>query len=231
MSLPTLLAAPEVGPRLVDLCCCQGGASRGYTDAGFVVTGVDIFPQPRYPYPFHQADAIEFAAQHGAGFDAIAASFPCQAYTACWQIQRREHPQLIDIGREVLNRTGRPWVMENVPGAPLHDPVELCMCMFTSEPGTYRPRWFETGGGFILPRMEHRPHTKKHTKMGRPPRPDEVMHVVGNFSGVAAARAAMGIDWMTRDGLREAIPPVYTRWIGEHLIAHLAACSTKRSAA
>ncbi|GAA3624530.1 hypothetical protein GCM10022223_47010 [Kineosporia mesophila] len=209
------------GLRLVDLCCCQGGASRGYAEAGFTVQGVDITPQPRYPYPFHQGDAITFIAEHGHEFNAIAASFPCQAYTACWQIQRNEHPDLIDVGREALNATGLPWVMENVPGAPLRDPVELCMCMFTTDPGTYRPRWFETGGGFTLPRMEHRPHTKRHTKMGRPPRPDEVMHVVGNFSGVAAARLAMGIDWMTRDGLREAIPPAYTHWIGTHLHATL----------
>jgi DNA (cytosine-5)-methyltransferase 1 len=209
--------------KLLDSCCCQGGASRGYADAGWEVEGSDIVPQPRYPYPFHLTDAITFLRQRGEEYDAHGASFPCQWYTNAWKIQQNEHPDLIAEGREALNATGRPWVMENVPGAPLINPVELCMCMFDDDPGTYRPRWFETGNGFVIPQPKHRPHTKRHTKMGRPPRPGEVMHVVGNFSGVAQARKAMGIDWMARDGLREAIPPAYTRWIGLQLMEYVMA--------
>jgi DNA (cytosine-5)-methyltransferase 1 len=205
-------------PRLHDACCCQGGASRGYADVGWDVDGSDIIPQPRYPYPFHLSDSIAYIKEHGHKYDAHAASFPCQWYTNCWQIQQNDHPDLISPGRDALNATGKPWVMENVPGAPLRNPVELCMCMFDDDPGTYRPRWFETGNGFTIPQPPHRPHTKRHTKMGRPPQPGEVMHVVGNFSGAAQARAAMGIDWMSRDGLREAIPPAYTQWIGLQLM-------------
>lgn len=209
-------------PTLLDLCCCQGGASAGYAQAGFSVVGVDIDPQPHYPFEFHQDDALEFVARYGVEFSAIAASFPCQAFTNAQKIRGNEHPDLITPGRPLLEATGRPFIMENVPGAPLIDPIELCMCMFDDDPGTYRPRWFETGNGFTLPQPEHRPHTKRHTKMGRPPKPGEVMHVVGNFTGVARAREVMGAPWMTRDGLREAIPPAYTLWIGERLMEFLA---------
>ncbi|WP_030149523.1 hypothetical protein, partial [Mycetocola saprophilus] len=127
-------------------------------------------------------------------------------------------PDFIDATRAAFELIGKPWVIENVPGAPLHDPVELCGAMFGL--GTYRHRLFESNIDLTAP--EHPEHVAKVTKMGRPPVAGEFMHVVGNFSGVAEARAAMGIDWMTRDGLREAIPPAYSEWVGRHLIASVA---------
>jgi DNA (cytosine-5)-methyltransferase 1 len=207
--------------RLLDTFCCAGGASMGYHRAGFAVTGVDIVTHPRYPFPFFQRDAVDFIKNHGHKFAAIAASPPCQAYTNAQKIQKNEHPDLIAPTREALLATGKPYVIENVRGAPLIDPVELCGCMFPAL-NVYRPRLFEMPW-YTGPRPEHRTHTERVTKMGRKPQPGERMHVVGNFSGVPEARKAMGIDWMTRDELREAIPPAYTEWIGRRLIEHLGA--------
>lgn len=206
--------------KLLDLFCCQGGASMGYVLAGFEVTGVDIDPQPRYPFEFIQADAVEYVRAHGHEFDAIHASPPCQAHTRAQKIMKREHPDLIEPTRQALIESGRPYVIENVPGSPLHDPLELCGSMFGLQ--TYRHRWFEFGGAGIPPVVavpHHEPHRTRTAKMGRPAAPDEYMHIVGNFSGVERARGVMGMPWANRDGLREAIPPAYTEWIGRKVFA------------
>jgi DNA (cytosine-5)-methyltransferase 1 len=126
-----------------------------------------------------------------------------------------EHPDFITPAREMLERIGLPYVIENVPGAPLEDPIELCGAMFGL--GTYRHRLFETN--FYMDTPEHPKHTAKTTKMGRKPVDGEMMHVVGNFSGVEKAKKAMGIDWMNRDGLRESIPPAYAEYVGHSLMA------------
>lgn len=204
------------GLRVLDVYCCQGGASMGYHLAGFDVTGVDLNPQPRYPFPFIQGDAVEYIRTHGHEYDLIAGSPPCQGYSDCQVIQGRTHPMLIAPTRQAMQATGRPHVIENVPGALPHllDPIVLCGAMFGLH--TYRDRWFETGGGLTLPQPHHPRHDKPITKMGRPRRPGEMAHYVGNFSGVQAARDDLGVPWMNRDGIRECIPPAYTRWIGEH---------------
>ncbi|MEU6397835.1 SAM-dependent methyltransferase [Streptomyces cinnamoneus] len=206
-------------PRLLDAYCCQGGASAGYTAAGFAVTGIDLHPQPRYPYTFIQGDAIAYIREHGHEYDVIAASPPCQGYTDAQVLQGRDHPMLIAPTREALNATGRPWIIENVPGARPHllDPVVLCGLMFGLH--TYRDRYFETGGGFTLEQPHHPRHDKPITKMGRPRRHGEMAHYVGNFSGVAEARTDLQVPWMNRDGIRECIPPAYTQWIGEQWLA------------
>ncbi len=149
--LTAMRRAPGRRPRLLDLFCCQGGAAKGYADAGFDVTGVDIAPQPRYPYQFVQADAIAYALEHGAGFDFIHASPPCQHDSECQRIQGNTHPDLIAPTRTALEATGLPWVIENVRGAApkLREPVMLCGPMFGL--ATYRHRFFETGSGFTLP--------------------------------------------------------------------------------
>lgn len=206
-------------PKLLDLFCCQGGASRGYADAGFDVTGVDIDPQPRYPFNFVQADAVQYLADHLDDYDAFAASPPCQAHTLAQRIQQNDHPDFIDPIRDLMIASGKPWVIENVVGAPLRDPQMLCGAMFGLE--TYRHRLFETGAGFTFEAPEHPQHVARTTKMGRPVQPGEYMHVVGNFTGVDKARGVMGMPWANRDGLREAIPPAYTEFIGSHLLAHL----------
>lgn len=205
-------------PRLLDLFCCAGGAGAGYSRAGFDVVGVDIDPQPRYPFEFHQGDALKFLLEHHHEFDAFHASPPCQAFTNAQRIQGNEHPDFITATRAAFELIGKPWVIENVVGAPLKDPIELCGAMF---PGlrTYRHRLFESN--VALQQPLHPTHVARTAKMGRQPGPDEFMHVVGNFSGVAAGRVAMGIDWMTRDELREAIPPAMTVLVGSKLLEHM----------
>lgn len=209
-------------PRLLDGCCCQGGATRGYQLAGFHVTGVDIAPQPRYiGDTFIQADIVEYVAEHGHEYDVIHLSPPCQDYSATERINGRgdEFPRLIAPLRYILRGMGHPaWVIENVPGSPLLDPVELCGAMFGL--GTYRHRWFESNLPIEAP-FWHPQHTARQAKMGRMPAAGEFIQCVGNFSGVDLGREAMGAPWMSRDGLREAIPPAYTEFIGEQLAAHL----------
>ncbi|WP_354597397.1 SAM-dependent methyltransferase [Streptomyces sp. JL1001] len=206
-------------PRLLDLYCCQGGAAKGYADAGFEVVGVDIAPQPRYPFTFVQADAVAFIREHGAGFDFIHASPPCQHDSECQRIRSNDHPDLIAPTRAALELTGRPWVIENVRGAvpKLNSPVMLCGSMFRLE--NYRHRFFEPGGGFTLTQPMHATHQVPQAKMGRPVPPGHYGQFVGNFSGVALARRVLGVQWMNRDGIRECIPPAYTEWIAGQFLA------------
>jgi DNA (cytosine-5)-methyltransferase 1 len=212
--------------RLLDLFCCQGGASAGYTAAGFEVFGVDIDPQPRYPFPFGQWHALAVLDElvnnggelvlHGR-FDAVHASPPCQAHSNAQKIQGRAHPELIEPVRELLQQSGLPYVIENVRGAPLRDPVELCGAMFGLH--TYRHRLFESNVPLAAPL--HPRHLAPTVKMGRPVREGDWYHAVGNFSNVGYVRRDLGTPWMNRDGLRESIPPVYAEHIGRQLLAHM----------
>ncbi|MCX5140031.1 DNA cytosine methyltransferase [Streptomyces sp. NBC_00338] len=204
--------------RVLDLFCCQGGAGMGYDRAGFDVTGIDSTPQPRYPFRFVQADALDYVREHGAEFDFIHASPPCQRYSRAQKIQHREHPDLIAPTRAALEATGRPWVIENVEEAAreLHDPVTLCAAAFGMR--TYRHRLFETGGGFTFAPPLHPAHWAPLTKMGRPRAAGHFAHYVGNFSGVQEARTDMDVSWMNRDGIRECIPPAYTQHIAAALL-------------
>jgi DNA (cytosine-5)-methyltransferase 1 len=196
----------------------------GYHLAGFDVVGVDIERQPHYPFPFIRADVTDMDPRFIATFDAAAASPPCQRYTNCQRIMDNDHPDLVAPTRALLKASGRPYVIENVVGAPLLDPLELCGAMFGLR--VYRHRLFECSFPVDVP--AHPPHTAPLRKMGRRPQPGDFLHVVGNFSGVAQAKEAMGIDWMVRDELREAIPPAYTKFIGTALLAHIA--SVRRAA-
>lgn len=207
-------------PRLLDLGCCQGGASRGYVDAGFDVTGVDLVDQPRYPYRFIKADAVEYLAEHGLEYDAVHVSMPCQGYSDTQRLHGKQWPRLIAPMRLILLGMQHPcWVMENVAAAPLVNPIELCGAMFNLR--TYRHRLFESNVPLTAPR--HPMHIRRQTKMGRRPVKGEFMHIVGNFSGVDEGREAMGARWMSRDGLREAIPPAYAEWVGRQIVTHIAA--------
>jgi DNA (cytosine-5)-methyltransferase 1 len=220
-------------PRLLDLYGCQGGAGMGYHRVGFEVVGIDIDPQPRYPFEFHQEDAIElldslvWAKRRGIGnpeirFDAVHASCPCQFTSATQRIRSNDHPNLIPETRELLEQLGLPYVIENVEDARPHlrDPIMLCGAMFNnSDRGTYRHRLFETN--WPLEQPTHPSHIHPQAKMGRQPKPGEWIQVVGNFSDVAYGREVMEMPWASRDGLREAIPPYYTEWIGERLMEHI----------
>jgi len=221
-------------PKLLDVCCNAGGASMGYHRAGFCVTGVDnVDFSKRYPFRFIRADAATYIREHGHEYAVRAGSPPCQFHTLCQRIQGNEHPDIIEDVRDAMLEVGGPYVIENVVGAPLIDPIMLCGAMF---PGlrVYRHRLFESNVPLTVPQFPYGtirgpwldecgwPHPYRLTKMGRPPKPNEFMHVVGNFSGVDAAREAMGIDWMVRDELRESIPPLFTKHLGEQLISHIA---------
>lgn len=199
---------------MLDLFCKAGGASFGYHLAGFEVVGVDIEPQKNYPFEFHCADALTFPLD---GFDLLAGSPPCQSFSNAQRIQNREHPELIEPIRERFIESGIPYVIENVVGAPLINPTLLCGEMFGIE--NYRHRLFETS--FPLPLMLHPEHIHPQAKMGRMPKKGEYIQAVGNFAGVDIARQALGVHWMTRDEIRESIPPVFTKFIGEVFRAQL----------
>lgn len=217
-------------PRLLDLFCCQGGAGEGYRRAGFDVTGVDIEPQPRNPHRFIQADAIEYLAEHGHEYDAVHASPPCQAFsvaTKAWngRIKRAEHVNRIPPVRELVQELGKPFVIENVPGAPLIDPVQLCGSSFGL--AVRRHRLFETNVSMLVPPCAH--HLQTEPKYP-PTRSDRtrgatVVSVFGAGGGRAKNAAlwaeAMGIDWMDKYGLAQAIPPAYTEFIGGQLLTQL----------
>jgi DNA (cytosine-5)-methyltransferase 1 len=205
-----------------DFYCCQGGASAGYQNAGFRIgIGVDKDPQPKYPYrgQFHQGDALAAIRVYGPMMDLNHASPPCQYDSACQRLQGRDHPDLINPTRDALEAAGKPYVIENVGGArdKLCNPVMLCGAMFGLH--TYRHRYFESGGGFVLPQPEHPEHEHPTVKMGRPVQEGEWYHAVGNFSGVAYVKRDMGVPWMNRDGARECIPPVYAEWVGRQFLA------------
>ena len=210
-------------PRLLDLFCCQGGAGMGYQRAGFDVVGIDITPQPRYPFEFHQADALAFLAEHGHEFDAIHASPPCQAYSVAAQAQRnagKEYPDLLAPTRDALVALGKPWVIENVPGAPMRPDYRLCGCMFDLD--VRRERWFETSWeAFELHTPHHHPYPVVSV-VGHGT-PSWVREQLGFNPTIEHYRAAMGIEWMNRDGLSQAIPPAYTQHIGTRLLEQVAA--------
>lgn len=201
-------------PRLLDLFCGAGGASMGYHRAGFEVVGVDISPQPHYPFEFHQGDALTYPLD---GFDAYHASPPCQAYSMAAIASRRDgvaYPDLVAATRERLCRSGKPWVIENVPGSPLCNPTMLNGAMFGMR--IVRRRFFETS--FPLPLILCPRDEQAYDKMGRPVKEGDMITPVGHFSNVPYAQRQMGIDWMTRHELSQAIPPAYTEYIGRYLL-------------
>lgn len=205
-------------PRLLDLFCKAGGCTKGYQRAGFYVVGVDIEPQPHYcGDEFIQGDALAVLAAIGHEFDAVSASPPCQGYSKARHLQGNSHPMLIEPVRDLLQAIGKPYVIENVQGAPLINPTLLVGSMFGLR--TMRPRLFETS--FDLPFMLAPSPSARTAKMGRPPKDGEYVHVVGHMSNVDYCRRAMGIDWMNQGELAEAIPPAYTHWIGRHLMQEL----------
>jgi DNA (cytosine-5)-methyltransferase 1 len=223
------MTAEAAKPRLLDLFCCAGGAAAGYHRAGFSVVGVDIKPQPNYPFAFLQADVLALDRKFIAGFDAMHASPPCQSYS---DLAKRngnadQWPRLIDPVRALLVDSGLPYVIENVEGAPLRDPVMLCGTMFQGL-RVLRHRLFEANFPIVAP--EHGPHPKVHTfdkrksHFGKTNDMLDFVQVTGGGNcSVAAARDAMGIDWMTKNEMNEAIPPAYTHLIGRQLLAHVQA--------
>jgi DNA (cytosine-5)-methyltransferase 1 len=213
-------------PILLDLFCGAGGATKGYQRAGFYVVGVDIKPQKNYcGDEFHQADALEYLDEHGREFDVIHASPPCKAHTVLRVLHPGiVHPDLIPQTREKLQASGLPYIIENVMGAPLRNPVMLCGTMFH----------LETADGKAELRR-HRLFESSHMILGVPAC-RHTMRTIGVFghNGGSSKRdgfkqyfsakegcEAMGIDWMNRDELSQAIPPAYSEFIGRKAIEWL----------
>jgi DNA (cytosine-5)-methyltransferase 1 len=202
-------------PRLADIGCGAGGAGAGYA-SWFDVTGIDIAPQPRYPFPFIQADMLTVDLE---GYDAIHLSAPCQRWSLSTLGQRRngkEYPDLITPMRPRLEATGKPWVMENVPEAPLRADVQLCGCHFgLIMPGVgylKRLRSFELSWHPAPIRFRHR-HEGPAISICGHGTPHWTRKRTGHIP-VARWRELMGIDWTTRQELTEAIPPAYTVYAG-----------------
>jgi DNA (cytosine-5)-methyltransferase 1 len=205
--------------RLLDLFCCAGGAAMGYHRAGFDVVGVDNRPQPRYPFEFHRGDALEYLAVHGAEFDAVHASPPCQDHSAMRTMPNyRPHgtARLLPDTRAALVALGRPWIIENVPGAPMRPDVILCGSQF-GLPGLRRHRWFETSWQAFDLAVPCSHVGYAVTVVGEGGRYSKRRpHIPGTV--LADAEAAMGIDWMTRKEIVQAIPPAYTEYLGGMLL-------------
>lgn len=204
--------------RFLDLYCGAGGSAYGlhqvYPDAE--ITGVDIKPQPRFPFSFVQADALEYLAAHGREYDFIWASPPCQGYSIMrnlpW-LRERTYPLLIAATRAALRATGRPYVIENVMGAQRQAQMGanwLCGTMFGLP--FYRHRVFEASFMWLM--LPHPPHVRR-IAAGRllGGRARQVVFSTNGLTGVAAVRVAMGIDWMTGKELSQAIPPAYSRYL------------------
>jgi DNA (cytosine-5)-methyltransferase 1 len=236
-------------PRLLDLFCGAGGAAMGYSRAGFEVVGVDIKPQPRYPFEFIRGDVLEVLRNglmhswhfgpsdernYGRWFDAIHASPPCQRYSTATKRNgtQDEHPDLIGPTRELLEATGLPYVIENVVGAPLRNPITLCGSHFQLRTDGYRlkrHRQFEanfslTHGLLFTPcPCRHFSTPIMDVTGGGPTHKPRIDGGGGRpYKGTAdQARRIMGIDWMTKAELNEAIPPAYTEFIGGQLMAHI----------
>lgn len=216
-------------PALLDAYCCQGGASAGYQAAGFCTTGVDVAPQPRYPWHSVQDDALRYTVRYGYRYAAIHASPPCQHWSDLAHRNGNAHdwPDLIGPTRDVLAIVGRPWVMENVERTPLRGTVRLCGTQF---PGlrVLRHRLFETSGWAIpeLPHGRHPlvfTHDKRKAHYGQLDQDTAFVQVTGGGNATLAnKRAAMGgVDWMDSHGVNESIPPAYAGHVGRALLAHL----------
>lgn len=206
--------------RLLDLFCGAGGASMGYHRAGFEVVGVDINPQPHYPFEFHQADAMTFPLD---GFDFVHASPPCQRFSPISRYQRvaQNYEDLVEAVRQKFMQhdplnIAFGWVIENVPNAPLRKDLILCGQQFSLP--IYRHRVFESNKELIAPPICTHPYATRQPWSGYQLLENGVITVVGHTYRLAEGRQAMGIDWMkTREELNEAIPPAYTEFIGKQL--------------
>ncbi len=203
-------------PKLLDLFCRAGGASMGYHRAGFEVEGVDIKPQPHYPFKFYQADALEFPLE---GYDVYHASPPCQKFsTSTLKKNRDNHLNLIPPIRDNFVAIGKPYVIENVLKAPLKATLMLCGSMFNLD--VIRHRYFEMYPNSLFPPYSCT-HTRKVARQGYAPADDKhIWCITRSAARLEGAGESMGIDWMQRDALQiaEAIPPAYTEYIGKYLM-------------
>lgn len=221
-------------PLVLDLGCGIGGVAHGYHQAGLETVGVDIEPQPRYPYEFVHADMEQVmdwllgdpgnvvgANHHLADFGLIHLSAPCQRWskmTRCRPGLAETYPDLITPMRPRLEASGLPYIIENVEGAPLRNPILLCSWTFGRE--MYRHRLVETGGGVELASPGHRPHVTPASRAGHWV-PGTFFSMAGHVAPMWKAREVMGIDWCQREELAEAVPPYMFEWVGLQVRAQL----------
>ncbi len=207
--------------KLLDLYCKAGGASKGYQLAGFEVVGVDIKKQKRYPFEFIQADCLELMKDMDflKSFDVIAASPPCQTHSITQHLRNAQgrstdKVDLIPQTREALIASGKPYVIENVPGSPLINPIQMCGSHFGLK--VRRHRRFESNLPIVGSPCDHKSQGKPVGVYGS--MRDEIPKGGHTAKSIEEAREAMGIDWMIWGELVEAIPPVYTKEIGKQLL-------------
>ena len=223
-------------PRLLDLYSCAGGAAMGYHRAGFEVVGVDIIEQPRYPFEHHVADAIEYVKKHAGDFDVIHASPPCQAYSVTRHAHTNEHPDLLAPTRAALIETGLPYVIENVPDAPLHDPLVLCGSEFGLRAldvdglplALKRHRLFESnvwlmGAGGCVHDGTLVAGAYGGSRHRTPAHRDDPSRLGGYTPALKVRAALLGVDWMNEHEMSQSIPPAYTEHIGDQLMRELSA--------
>ena len=220
-------------PRLLDLFCGAGGASEGYRRAGFDVVGVDIAPQPRYPFTFVRGDALEYLAAHLGDFDAYHGGPPCQPFCAYRRLGNgvgEGYADLVDATRTAFGElpAGVPWVIENVPGAPLRDPVRLCGSSFGLD--VRRHRLFESN--FEIPTVpcDHGWQTPRFAQATNRANLRSTVEVGVYRIPLAVQRTAMGIEWMRLRELSESIPPAYTEHVGRAMMRAIAARPELRAA-
>ena len=207
--------------KLLDLYCKAGGASKGYQLAGFEVVGVDIKKQKRYPFKFIQADCLELMKdiEFLKSFDVITASPPCQTHSITQHLRNAQGKStdkidLIPQTREALIESGKPYVIENVPGSPLVNPIQMCGSSFGLK--VRRHRLFESN-------LQLKGSVCNHKEQGKPvgiygSMRDEIPNGGHTAKSIEQAREAMGIDWMIWGELVEAIPPIYTKEIGTQIL-------------
>lgn len=207
--------------RLLDLFCGAGGAAVGYHNAGFdEIVGMDIVPQPNYPFDFVQADAMTYPL---AGFDLIHASPPCQHFTRYRNVRKDitdRYEDLIAPTRTALKGANTPYVIENVPKAPIRRDVELCGSMFGLD--VRRHRWFELGEMTMIdPACDHSVWTERKYKQSSTRVNKRFTIEIGAWDEkLELQKECMGVDWkITVRELSEAIPPAYTEWIGTQFLA------------
>jgi DNA (cytosine-5)-methyltransferase 1 len=213
-----------VRPRLLDLYCGAGGAGMGYWLAGFgSVVGVDLHPQPRYPFAHIEADALDVLADRAFldTFDFIHASPPCQHASALKALSpHKSYPALIEPTRDALDAWGGPYVIENIMPAQLKKDRSIVLCGGMFGLRTYRHRRFESPLTLVAP--EHPGHVIRTATKRRRERWDQGWHVsITGDVGTYVGPEAMGIDWMTGNELCEAIPVAYTACVGAQVLTVL----------
>jgi len=202
--------------KVLDLFCGAGGASMGYKLAGFEVVGIDIKKGKRYPFEYYQRSVLELTAEDLEPYDLIHSSPPCQLFSATRHLRnaqgkKSDKMDLIEPTRRLLIESGKPYLIENVVGAPLIDPVRLCGSSFGLK--VRRHRLFESN-------MPLKGSECDHKAQGRPvgiygSMKDEIPNGGRTAKSMDEAKEAMGIDWMIWSELVEAIPPAYTQYLGE----------------